>query len=210
MTSKLLIALCLYAATALARAEKKIPCISRSRADSLSTRLVQWNDRICPLNTLATDFTLKVCGQCRPYGYTPEQVVASWALYPETWNRAPLLLVENKDLRQRLGIRERHVAVVQLYDGDTYRLQALLDATPADDTRLIRAITDLDERVRLVAELISGTLIQPAPEDTPPLPAWRLRLELWNNRFPLFNILYAALLLAATVGFIYYLRNSRS
>lgn len=190
-----------------ARAEEKIPSVSRAHADSLATRLVLWNGRICPLNTLATDFTLKVCGQRRPYGYTPEQVVASWALYPETWNRAPLILVDNDELRRRLALTGKRASVVQLYDGPAYRLQALLEAAAPDDTRLQSAITDVDERVRLVAELIAGTLIKPAPADTPPIPAWRMQLELWNNRFPLFNTLYALLLLAAIAGFIYYIRK---
>lgn len=190
-----------------ARAEEKIPSVSRAHADSLATRLVLWNGRICPLNTLATDFTLKVCGQRRPYGYTPEQVVASWALYPETWNRAPLILVDNDELRRLLALSGKRASVVQLYDGPTYRLQALLEAAAPDDTRLQSAITDVDERVRLVAELIAGTLIKPAPADAPPIPAWRMQLELWNNRFPLFNTLYALLLLAAIAGFIYYIRK---
>lgn len=190
-----------------ARAEEKIPSVSRAHADSLATRLVLWNGRICPLNTLATDFTLKVCGQRRPYGYTPEQVVASWALYPETWNRAPLILVDNDELRRLLALSGKRASVVQLYDGPAYRLQALLEAAAPDDTRLQSAITDVDERVRLVAELIAGTLIKPAPADAPPIPAWRLQLELWNNRFPLFNTLYALLLLAAIAGFIYYIRK---
>lgn len=186
---------------------ESIPSISPSRADSLATRLVQWNGRICPLNTLATDFTLRVCGQRRPYGYTPEQVVGSWALYPETWNRAPLILVDNDALRTLLGITGKRASVVQLYDGTTYRLQTLLDAADPDDTSLQQAIADVDERVRLVADLIAGNLIRPAPAGTPPIPAWRLQLELWNNRFPLFNILYALLLLAAIAGFIHYIRQ---
>ena len=186
---------------------ESIPCISPSRADSLATRLVQWNGRICPLNTLATDFTLRVCGQRRPYGYTPEQVVGSWALYPETWNRAPLILVDHDALRRLLGITGQRASVAQLYDGTTYRLQTLLDAADPDDTSLQQAIADVDERVRLVADLIAGNLIRPAPAGTPPIPAWRLQLELWNNRFPLFNILYALLLLAAIAGFIHYIRQ---
>lgn len=186
---------------------ESIPSISPSRADSLATRLVQWNGRICPLNTLATDFTLRVCGQRRPYGYTPEQVVGSWALYPETWNRAPLILVDHDALRRLLGITGLRASIAQLYDGTTYRLQTLLDAADPDDTSLQQAIADVDERVRLVADLIAGNLIRPAPAGTPPIPAWRLQLELWNNRFPLFNILYALLLLAAIAGFIHYIRQ---
>lgn len=203
-----------FASSQIGRAEgessSSIPCISRSHADSLSTRLVQWHGRICPLNTLATDFTRKVCGQRRPYGYTPEQVVASWALYPDTWNRAPLVLVEDEELRRRLGTTDEHIAIVQLYEGETYRLQQLLDAASQEDAALVSAIREVDERVRMVAELIGGNLIQPAPADTPPLPTWRLQLELWSNCFPLFPLLYAILLLAAIVAFVKYIRSTES
>ena len=115
--------------------------------------------------------------------------------------------MDNEELRRQLSIDGERVSIAQLYDGTTYRLQALMDAAAPSDTRLQRAISEVDERVRLVAELIAGTLIQPAPEDTPPLPAWRLQLELWNNRFPLFDILFALFLFAATVGFVFYIRR---
>lgn len=188
-------------------ADESIPCISRSHADSLSTQLVLYQGSVHPLNTLATDFTLKVCGQRRPYGYTPEQVIASWALYPETWNRAPLILVDNKELRQLLGISKRHIAISQLYDSTTYRLQLLIDTIPLASDHLRYAIREVDERVRLVGDLLAGRLIQPAPADTDPLPSWKLHLELLNNRLPLFNLIYGLLLLVLLIFFIRYIRR---
>ncbi len=186
---------------------ESIPCVSRSHADSLRTKLVIYQGAIHPLNTLATDFTLKVCGQRRPYGYSPEQVVASWLLYPDVWNRAPLILVDNEELCQLLGTSGEHIAISQLYDSTSYRLQQLIDTIPFASDRLQYAIREVDERVRLVGQLLSGQLLQPAPVDTEPLPWWKLQFELLNNRWPLFDVLYALLLLALLILFIYYIRR---
>lgn len=188
---------------------KKIPCISRQRADSLAARLVLWNGRTCPLNTPATDFTLRVTGQRRPYGYTPEQVVASWALYPETWNRAPLLHISNKELRRRLHIEGQYASVAQLYDDKGYRLQALWEQQPDKHTQLCMAIRETDQRVQLIADLVGGTLIRPAPDDTPRPAQWRIRAEILLNSAPFFDILYAAALLLTTLLFVRHIHKKK-
>mgnify|MGYP006988849479 CR=1 FL=1 len=197
------------AASEVGDSAEKIPCISRQRADSLATHLVVWKGRICPLNTLATDFALRVTGRRRPYGYTPEQVVASWALYPETWNRAPLIRISNKELRQHLHLEGKYASVAQLYDGGRYRLQTLWEQQDDKHTQLCMAINEADECVRLIADLISGKLIQPAPDDAPRPAEWRIQAEILLNRAPFFDILYAATLLLTTVLFVRYIHKKK-
>ena len=184
-----------------------IPCISRSHADSLARRLVWWQGRVCPLNTLATDVTLQLTGSRRPYRYTPEQVVASWALYPDVWNHAPLLQVPHRELRRQLGLEGKRIAVAQLYDGSSYRLQTLYNAQEDTTSALCRAIRELDSRVRLVSQIIDGTLIQPAPADSPVPSPLRISAELLWNKAPFGDILFAIALLAMTLGFVYYIKK---
>ncbi len=205
MISKFLTALLLSLVTISAAASPEIPCISRAEGDSIARQLVRWNGRICPLNTLATHFTLEVCGERRPHGYTPEQVVISWQRYPDVWNRAPLIRVENKTLRQLLNLKGKSAAITQLYDARGYRLQTILDT--ASNERLRHDITLVDQRVKMVGELLNGTLIQPAPAGTPALSPWRMRWEFFKNRFPLFDIGYVLFLLLTLVAFIYDMRR---
>lgn len=197
------------AASEVSGSAEKIPCISRQRADSLATRLVVWNGRTCPLNTLATDFTLRVTGQRRPYGYTPEQVIASWALYPETWNRAPLIRIRNAELRRLLHLEGKYASVAQLYDGGRYRLQALWEQQADKHTQLCMAIRETDQSVQLIADLVGGTLIRPAPDDTPQPALWRIRAEILLNRAPFFDILYAAALLLTTFLFVRHIHKKK-
>lgn len=184
---------------------EKIPCVSRALADSLAMQPVVWNGRICPLNTLATDVVTKISGKRNPHGYSPEQVVVSWARYPDVWNRAPLIKVKDAGLRQRLGIEEQHIALSQLYDGERYRLQQLWDNETDKQSKLCKAIRETDERVALVGMIIDGSLIERAPVDAPPLSAFRLQAELLYNRLPFVSILFMANLTLGLLALLFLL-----
>ena len=178
---------------------QQIPCVSRASADSLSTRLVVWNDRVCPFNTLATDFVKKLYGKARCKGYTPEQVVASWQRYPEVWCRAPLIKVKSAELRRRLGLNSTHCSFASLYDAEgNYRLQPLWEAETDKHSKLAQAIQQTDEKAGLVAMLLGGTLVQEAPAGVSVSPL-RIRAELMYNRVPFVSILFMANL---TVGML--------
>ena len=143
------------------QAKDPSPTISRASADSLATRLVVWNGRVCPFNTLATDFVTKIYGKRRCQGYSPEQVVASWARYPDSWNRAPLIEVKHAELRQRLGIDGTRCSYASLFDADgSYRLQPLWEAVADKRGKLAQAIRQTDEKAALIAMLLNGTLIR--------------------------------------------------
>lgn len=179
-----------------------IPCLPRERADSLASQLVVWQGRVCPFSTLATDVTRRITGTARPYGYTPEQVVASWALYPEVWNGAPLILIDNKELRTLLGLTGRRASLYKLYDAEGYRLQRIADAQADTTTALYRAIRRVDDRVRLAGQLADGSLVAEAPATAAKPSATLLRLEVLNNRYHIFDILFTALMLAAALLFL--------
>lgn len=70
--------------------------LARQDAEKLKTRQVIYQDRVVPFNTLARDFTLKLCGNSSYQGLTPEQVVASWLLYPEEWQHEPMFYVKSE------------------------------------------------------------------------------------------------------------------
>lgn len=57
---------------------------------------VYYNDRICPLQTLARDYVMKVYGKPRVKGFTAEQVLTGWLFFPDSWTDVPVR-VKRKD-----------------------------------------------------------------------------------------------------------------
>lgn len=113
-----------------------VPCLSSNAAsikgipvedaNKMSTRQVLYNGRIVPFNTLAHDFVTKITGTSSFGALIPEQVVASWVLYPDDWKNQPFILIKSAELRNRLGIASKYASYNQLFTSTgEYRLKSL-------------------------------------------------------------------------------------
>lgn len=180
-----------------------LPTLRRTFADSVGRRQIVYNNRVCPLNTLATDFVKKLYGRATFRGLTSEQVLLSWLSYPEAWNDVPIIKIKHGELRRRLGVSGEYAALGQLYAGNEYQLQRLLQADNNTNSALTRAIHETDEKVGLILMLHKGTLIRPlSPEDTHArLSPRRVRLEIIYNRLPIVRVAFMGNLLLGIIAF---------
>lgn len=154
--------------------------VEKAQADSLRTQQVFYNGRICPLNTPARDFTLKLTGKATFRNLSPEQVMLSWALYPEDWKDVEMIKVKKAAARQQLGLKGSHARFADFFDskGD-YRL------TPGQ-------YPDIDDRLTLVVMLTRGELFEPLARGAAPVPPQRIQAELLYNAVPWDTILFAS------------------
>ena len=188
--------LLLGAAVAVQAQGRKLPVLKQRQADSLAAVQVIYHDRVTPFNTLARDFVLKLTGRPTYKGLTPEQVVGGWLLHPEVWKDEPMIRIRSTALRRRLGLEGDFARLSDLFDGQTYRLQAYWDASAgqAGDklSPLEKAIVETDEKVGLILMLQNGTLIRPLPTDgsVAPLSDVKVRAELLYNRIPFSRVLF--------------------
>ena len=180
------------------KAAPALPVVKRVQADSLAIQQVVYNDRVAPFNTLARDFVQKIYGRPSFHGITPEQVVSSWMLYPEEWNRTPIIHIKNQELRTALGLKEEYASLNHLFDGTQYKLQPLWQREQGNRSKLAQAIQETDEKVGLILMLRQGTLVRPLPPDVSPLSTQKVNAELWYNRIPFSKILFMVNL---TLGF---------
>ena len=180
------------------KADPALPVVKRVQADSLAIQQVVYNDRVAPFNTLARDFIQKIYGRPSFHGITPEQVVSSWMLYPEEWNRTPIIRIKNQELRTALGLKEEYASLNHLFDGTQYKLQPLWQREQGNRSKLAQAIQETDEKVGLILMLRQGTLVRPLPPDVPHLSTQKVNAELWYNRIPFSKILFMVNL---TLGF---------
>lgn len=73
--------------TASAAQDIQLPAMQRPLAANLGKAYVYWNDRICPLQTMAKDVALKLYGATTYRGMTSEQILSGWLFYFDTWER---------------------------------------------------------------------------------------------------------------------------
>lgn len=116
--------------------------------------------------------------------------------------------MKSKRLRQELGLKSEYAALVDLFDGKTYRLEGLLQRLQ-DEVRnthekgwlenhrakkLEKEVLELDEKVGMVLMLQKGTFIRPLPEDgsVTPLSPLRIRAEIFYHAVPFIKILFMA------------------
>lgn len=146
-------------------AEGAVPVISESRADSLASRQVEFKGRIVPFSTVCSQLTRKLTGSNHVGEADDVQFVASMVIYTEEWMRTPFLKVKGRELRHHLGMKGSHIAPVALYDSvGNYRLAALYSNGEAP---LDKEILEVDEKLGLLDELMSGRMFVPLREDDP-------------------------------------------
>lgn len=85
----LVVLLCFGGVCSLSAADKP-RVIPKESADKMGQMYVMYKGRVCPLQTLAKDFTTKLCGSARYKGFTPEQVFSGWVFYYDDWKDEPM------------------------------------------------------------------------------------------------------------------------
>ncbi len=105
-----------------ASAEEKLPVVDADIAHRMGTIQVLYNNRICPLNTVATDFTMKLTGSASWQGYSADQVFFSWMIYYMPWEKclAPELSPVGEgsgNSKDQKKAAERRAIVEMFYSG---------------------------------------------------------------------------------------------
>lgn len=179
-----------------------VPAIRVEEAETYKTKQIIYNDRVAPLNTLASDFVRKITGKRSFGGLTAEQVMISWMLAPEQWQHVEMIKVKSKELRRTLGITTEYARFEDFFDAQgRYRLDSLYRREQGTRSKMEKAIGEADEKVGIILMLTQGELIKPVPADgsVPRLSNAKVRAELLYNAVPFSQILFMANL---TVGLL--------
>ena len=100
--------------------------VPREVADAFGDLYVYYNDRICPMETLTRDYTLKAYGKSHWKGYDANQVVSGWLFYYDWWKAVPFK-VKAKD---RGTARESEKTFLQrsAASGDALKIYPVADS----------------------------------------------------------------------------------
>ncbi len=145
-----------------ANAQSKPHTLSRSSANKMGQLYVMYNDRVCPLQTLAKDFTMKMYGAPTYKGFTSEQVLAGWLFYPSEWFDEPMVKVKGDAVQEALGLDGKYARISDFIDPlGNYRLEQGL-SLPREDARRSKFLA-ADEKYNLVLMLNRGQLLKIFP-----------------------------------------------
>ena len=80
------------------------PTLPREQADAFARLHILYNDRICPIETYALDFTKKLYGK-RHYGsYNATQVLLGFIFWGDEWSKEPIVKIKRGDLKSQLDL----------------------------------------------------------------------------------------------------------
>ena len=72
-----------------------LPALPQQQAEEMGNLYVLYGDRICPLQTMAKEFTEKLCSNATFDGLSAEQVLSGWLYYPTDWSKVPMIKIKS-------------------------------------------------------------------------------------------------------------------
>ena len=139
--------------------------LPRETAGRFGDLYILYNDRICPLQTFARDFTIKLYGKPTYHGLTSEQVLTGWLFYYDSWKNEPVICIKSNEARRLLDIKGQYASVKD-FAGSTneYKLEDAMR-----QIHLGRQITDrkgieeANEKFNIISMVCTGALMKIFP-----------------------------------------------
>ena len=139
--------------------------LPREVAAGFGDLYILYNDRICPLQTLARDFTVKLYGSPTYKGLTAEQVFTGWMFYYSNWKKQPLIKIKSGEVRHLLGVEGRYASSDDFSNAvNEYKLdEAMRQLTQGERLKARKGIEEANEKYSLIASLYAGRLLKIYP-----------------------------------------------
>lgn len=150
---------------ALGSSSAEAHVLPKESADRFGRLMVLHNSRICPLQTLAIDFTKNLYGKASYNGYTPEQVLTGWMFYADDWMQEPMLRLKGAEMRDRMQLPE-YVPVSQFFNSAMggYTLGPYVQEYYGGNHDAFHSqVAAIDNKIQLIMELRSGSLLKLFP-----------------------------------------------
>ena len=136
--------------------------LPRETADEFGRIYIIYNERVCPLQTYALDFTRKLYGKPHYGPYSAEQVLAGWIFWGDEWEAEPMIKVKGTELQKQFGTGR--YATMQTFFNHGYRLGPIVDEYyKGNRDALHKQAAAVDDKLMLVMELRQGTPLKVFP-----------------------------------------------
>ena len=139
--------------------------LPRDVAASFGDLYVLYNNRICPLQTLAKDFTTKLYGKQTYRGLTAEQVFTGWMFYHSSWKEQPMIKIKNAEVRHLLGTEGKYASLDDFVNEfNEYKLDAIIHkARQGENIPDKQSLEEADEKYNILRIFYSGEMLKIFP-----------------------------------------------
>ena len=126
---------------------------------------ILYNNRICPLQTFARDFTIKLYGKPSYRGLTPEQVLTGWIFYYDSWKNEPVIRIKSREARGLLGIKGSYARLKDYASTvNEYKLEKAMSRIHAgEQVAGKRGIEEADEKFNIISQVCTGAMMKIFP-----------------------------------------------
>jgi len=158
-----LVPLFLFLTNEMTVAETKT--LPKDIAQKMGELQVLYNNRICPLETFARDFTLKLYGKSTYKLQSSLQVLSGLSFYPEIWKNEPIIKIKDKKVQQLLGINGKYASFSDFFYNDkNYKLElSLARIRLGENIKSAKEIVAADEKIQLLYMLQMGMFFKVFP-----------------------------------------------
>ena len=139
--------------------------LPRDVAASMGDLYILYNNRICPFQTFARQFTAKLYGKPSYKGLSAEQVASGWVFFYDDWKNEPMIKIKNGNVRHLMNIEGKYASLEDFYRTvSSGTMQQAIDSLQAiDDQATIRALGEADERYQIANMVANGTMLKLFP-----------------------------------------------
>ncbi len=144
-------------------AEKSPKAVPADVADDMCDLCVLYNGRVCPLQTMAADFTTKLYGKASYSGLSANQVFVSMLFYPSEWVDQPIVKLKRGNIRTMLGVDGKYASIADLMRHERELNDAMQQIYSTGSHPDKKAIVAAYDKLNLVRMLYSGQMLKIFP-----------------------------------------------
>lgn len=146
--------------------------IDKAHAEAFGELLIQDNGgRIKPLNTLASEVVRKLTRKETFMGLDASQLYLSMLVYPEYWQKVPMIKVSHSQLKNELQVEDNYTTFISVFDDNfRYKLGDKLEEVnrkkEVDRSKYDKDLMAVDERVNISYMVYTGSMLKIFPDPT--------------------------------------------
>lgn len=139
--------------------------LPREVAEHFGDLYILYNNRICPLQTFARDFTIKLYGSSSYKGLTPEEVFTGWLFYYDSWKNEPIIRIKSNEARKLLEIEGNYARLKDYISTiNEYKLEKMMNhIRSGEQVTDKRGIEEADEKFNIINLVCTGAMMKIFP-----------------------------------------------
>ena len=139
--------------------------LPREVAEHFGDLYILYNNRICPLQTFARDFTIKLYGSSSSKGLTPEEVLTGWLFYYDSWKNEPIIRIKSNEARKLLEIEGNYARLKDYISTiNEYKLEKMMNhIRSGEQVTDKRGIEEADEKFNIINLVCTGAMMKIFP-----------------------------------------------